>query len=115
MGAGDLDRRIQFRRATVQDDRFQTVLRWNEDNPDADNLGTPVWGSRKDASDAERAKSGGIEASMMSRFVVRSSSFTRGITPKDRLVCGGLVYDIAGIKEIGRLDRLEITATARTD
>lgn len=115
MGAGELDRRIQFRRATMRDDGFQAVQQWTEGNPDADNLGGPVWGSRKDVSDAERAKSGGIEASMVSRFVVRSSSFTRGILPTDRLLCGGLVYDITGIKEIGRLDRLEITATARTD
>lgn len=110
-----LDRRIQFRRGIVTDDGYHADLRWNAENPAADNLGLPVWGSRTDGSDTEGAEAGGIEATMVSRFVVRFSSFTLGITPKDRLVEGGFTFDIIGIKQIGLRNALEITAKARTD
>lgn len=110
-----MDRRIQFRRATLSDDGYQAIVAWNLADPSADDLGSPVWASRKDVSDAERAKAGWIEAVIVSRFVVRSSVFSRGITPKDRIVCGALVYDIIGIKQVGRDDYLEFTATARND
>lgn len=107
-GAGDLDRRVQFRRATLVDDGFQEVETW-------DNHGSPVWASKTDVSDGERWRAGEVGASITSRFVVRSSTFSRDLTPKDRLVCEGREYDITGIKEIGRRDRLEITASARAD
>ncbi|UFS64392.1 head-tail adaptor protein [Paracoccus denitrificans] len=110
-----LDHRIQFRRGTVADDDFSTDLRWNAQDPAADDLGLPVWAGRTDGAEAEGAAAGGIEATMVSRFVVRSSPFTRSITPKDRLVEGGLVFDIVGIRQIGLRNALEITAKARTD
>lgn len=110
-----LDRRIQFRRGTVSDDGYHADLRWSVEHPDADDLGAPVWGSRADGTDAEGPGAGTIQATMVSRFVVRSSPFTRSITPKDRLVEGGMVFDIVGIKQIGLRNALEITATARTD
>lgn len=110
-----LDRRIQFRRGTVSDDGYHADLRWNAENPAADDLGLPVWGSRADGSDAEGPAAGMIEATMVSRFVVRSAPFTRSITPKDRLVEGGTVFDIIGIRQIGLRNALEITAKARTD
>lgn len=110
-----LDRRIQFRRGTVSDDGYHADLRWNVSDPAADNLGSPVWGSRADGSEAEGPAAGMIEATMVSRFVVRSSPFTRSLTPKDRLVEGGLVFDIVGIRQIGLRNALEITAKARTD
>lgn len=107
-GAGDLDRRVQFRRATLVDDGFQQVETWG-------NHGNPVWASKTDVSDGERWRAGEVGASITTRFVVRSSTFTRDLTPKDRLICDGPEYDISGIKEIGRRDRLEITASVRVD
>ena len=108
-GAGDLDRRVQFKRGTVSDDGYSNVLTFA-------NHGSPVWASRKDVSDAERWRAGEAQAHITARFVVRSSTFANGITPKDRLTCEGLEYDITGIKEIvGRGRFLEITAAARVD
>jgi hypothetical protein len=52
---------------------------------------------------------------MMARFTVRWSPFTAGISPKDRLTCEGVEYDITGIKEIGRRVGVEISASARAD
>ncbi len=37
------------------------------------------------------------------------------IDPKDRVRFEGRVYDIVGVKEIGRREGLEITAVARPD
>lgn len=107
--AGPLDRRVQFRRATLSDDGFGQVETW------ADH-GSPVWASKMDASDAERWRAGEMQASITTRFRVRWSSFTSALTPKDRLVCEGETYDITGIKEVGaRRTFLEITAAARAD
>lgn len=109
-----LDRRVQFRRATISDTGFSAERRWNAADPAADDFGRPVWASRRDVSDAERALSGWTEATVVSRFIVASTTFTRSLGPIDRLVESGRVYDINGIKEIGR-GRLEITATAKVE
>lgn len=115
--AGKLDRRVQFRRATLVDNGFSTSLKWDTDNPESDNHGAPVWAQRSDVSDGEKARAGEVQASLMTRFMVRSSAFTRGLTPKDRLVTEGVTFEITGIKEPpgSRRQWLEISATARAD
>lgn len=109
MTAGNLDRRIQFQRATLTFDGLQNVEVLH-------NHGPAVWAKKSDVSDAERWRAGEVAATITSRFLVRWSSFTAGLTPKDRLICEGRVYDISGIKEgEGRRQWLEITAAARSD
>lgn len=106
---GSLDRRVQFLRGTLADDGYSATLIFAPH-------GSPVWAARKDVSDGERWRAGEVQAHVTTRFQVRSSTFTRGITPKDRLTCDGREYDIAGIKELdGRKSILEITAAARID
>lgn len=108
MLAGALDRRIQFLRAPMVDDGLST-------RPgEFVNLGTPVWGSRKDISDGEKAAAGSTYGEVSARFVVRATSFTRTITTKDMLTEGGRRFHILGMKELGR-DGFEFTATTRTD
>lgn len=106
--AGQLDRRVQFRRSQASDDGFATVETF------ADH-GNPVWASRRDVSDRERQLSGQIGALLVTRFVVRWSDFSSDITPKDRMTSEGREFDILGIKEQGRRSFLEITAQARAD
>jgi head-tail adaptor len=109
MGAGvRLDRRVQFLRAALVDNGLEQVETFAPH-------GVAVWASRKDVSDGEKARAGEVQAVLMSRFVIRSSAFSRGLTPKDRLTSEGRAWDISGIKEVGRRDYLEITATARAD
>ena len=108
IAAGPLDRRLQILRAPVVDDGYQTRL------GEFAVIGT-IWGARRDVSDGERQRSGMIGAEITARFQVRSSVFSRAITPKDRLREGGREFDITGIKEIGRQDGLEISARARAD
>ena len=105
---GKLDRRVQFQRATQSDDGYSMVDTW------ADH-GSPVWASRTGVSDGEKTRGGTVQAAIMARFVVRSSAFSRAVTPKDGMTCDGLEWNITGIKQIGRKDRLEISATARID
>lgn len=109
ISAGAMDRRVQFQRFTDADDGFSTVQNWA-------NHGTAVWAQKTDVSDAERFRASEVSAIITSRFVVRHSTFTAGITPKDRLVCEGVTYDISGKKEgKGRRVSFEITAAARAD
>lgn len=106
---GLLDRRVQFRRATLADDGYGMAETWA-------NHGTPVWASRRDVADGERWRAGEVAASMTTRFVVRCSAFTAGLTPKDRLTCEGVEFDILGIKQTPERRRhFEITAVARVD
>lgn len=103
MRAGKLDRRVQIRRYTLADDGFQKVKVWQ-------NHGAPIWASKMDVSDGEKMRADGPSASLTARFEVRSSVFSRCITPKDAISYGGVEFDILGIKEVGRNNRLEITA-----
>lgn len=67
-------------------------------------------------SHGERMRAGEVSAQITSRFHVRSSAFTRDLTPADRLIYDGRTYSIYGIKELeGRKRLLEITAGARVD
>lgn len=105
-----LDRKLQFRRSIEVNTPLGMSATWREH-------GTPVSASRRDVSDQERIAAGGIQASIVSRFLVRSSSFTRAISPIDRFTHGGKEWDIQGIKEapMERHAFLEITARARAD
>lgn len=107
--AGRLDRVVLFQRPETADDGFRTETVFVQH-------GGPVAARKTDVSDAERVRSGEVSATITTRFIVRYSPFTRQITPKYRLTCEGLDYDITGIKEAGgRRAWLEITAAARSD
>jgi head-tail adaptor len=107
MNYGRLDRRI----TVTQTGATNTGTGWTETTT---TLGT-MWASRKDVSDGEKVAAGTVMGTVAARFVVRSSTVTRQIKPKDRLTEGGLVFEVIGIKEMGRRDYLEITAEARRD
>jgi SPP1 family predicted phage head-tail adaptor len=104
-----LDRVIQFQRATLVDDGLGQAQVWADHG-----LPHPV--EKRDISDGERWRAGEVQAHVTTRFKIRWSPFTADISPRDRLVCEGVVYDIVGIKEIdGRRRWLEMTAAARID
>jgi len=107
MKAGNLDRRITVQKATSSDDGFSAVT----------NYGTSfdLFASKKDISDSERIRAGGISAEITTRFVVRWSAQTAAITPKDRIQYRGMNYDIFSVKEVGRMEGVEITAGAVAD
>ncbi|WP_151720481.1 phage head completion protein [Gemmobacter serpentinus] len=108
--AVNLDRLVQFQRRVGVNGPYGYEYSWHDH-------GAPIRAARHDVSDGERAVAGWIESTLVSRFTVRSSAFTRDLTPIDQLTHDGLTWDIQGIKEawLGRFRFLEITARARTD
>ena len=109
--ASKLDRLVQFQRATLSDDGFGQVETW------ADH-GSPIWALRQDVTDGEKFRAAEIQATLSTRFHVRSTPFTRDITPRDRLVSEGQSFNIVGVKEAqayGRRQLLEVTCAGRTD
>lgn len=111
IGSGKLDRRVQFQRQIIEDDGYGNVIAGWFDH------GGVIAAAREDVSDGEKATAGSIESSLLSRFTVRATGFTRALTPVDRLTHDGLTWNILGIKEAkaGRHRLLEVTARAGTD
>lgn len=109
MDAGQLDRLVQFQRGYETDDGYGVKVTFSDH-------GAPQWAAKRDVSDGERAAAGWIEATTVSRFTLRWSTFTADIDPRDRLTCEGRAYVIMGVKEAeGRRRWVEITAKALTD
>lgn len=103
--AGNLDRRITVERFTATEDALGgQVKTWVP-------LAT-VWGQARPVSDGERFRAGEMAAEIDTRFTIR---WGLGVGPKDRIVYGGRVYEIRGVKEIGRREGQEISAAARAD
>lgn len=108
MDAGRLDRRIVIQQATTAADSFnEPVQTWAT-------LAT-VWAIAEPVSDGERQRAGETLASKSYRFTIRWSYDVFEIDPRNRVVFDGRTYDIQGVKEIGRREFIEITATARAE
>ena len=108
MDAGRLDSRITLKRATSTANAFnEPVVTWTT-------LAT-VWASVVPVNDGERLRAGETLASKQSRFTVRYSSTVASVDPRDRITFDGRDYDLNGVKEVGRREYLEITATARAE
>lgn len=104
-----LDRRVQIERRTLTSGSFGQVETWTA-------AGVPLPAHRTDVSDGEKARAGETQAVLMTRFVIRSSAFARGITPVDRLVSEDVTFEIVGAKERGgRRSFIELTCVSRAD
>ena len=109
MKAGNMDRRISIQRGSVVDDGFSSSIEeWNDI---AANLPAEV----NPISDGERWRAGEVGAHVTDRFVVRWQPALADLNPKDRVLYDGRIYDISGVKETGRRQGFEITASARSD
>jgi SPP1 family predicted phage head-tail adaptor len=108
MHAGQLDRRITILRATVAADAFNEQVQTWED------IAT-VWAHAAPVMDAEKQRAGETLASKSYRFTIRYSSDVADVDPRDRVTFDGRTYDVQGVKQIGRREGLEITATARAE
>lgn len=108
IGAGQMDRRITLRRATyTQDAVGESIATWATLASVAAQF-IPV-------SDGDMLRGDEVSADMLSRFRIRWSRVTSSVDPKDRLIFETREYQIHGVKEIGRRDFLEITASARAE
>lgn len=105
----NLDRRIVLERyIVVGNEHGSQIIEWQT-------LAT-VAASRHDVSDSERFAYGGIVSDTLRRFVIRAIGPQASVSSDDRLLYGGLVWNIVGVKEThdGRNRFLEITAKAES-
>lgn len=108
MQARSLDRTITLERfGETYDEWNQPIQGWAE-------LGTRK-ASKKDVSDGEKLRAAQVGATISTRFVVRYDSLTKTITAADRLTCEGVQYELSGVKELGRREGIEITASRPND
>lgn len=109
--ASGLDRQIQFQRAIRTPDGFGGFdTEWQE-------IGEAIWSLRRDVRDTEAVQAGRLGSTLMTRFQVRSTAFTRQITTDDQLITDGQLFGIIGIKEPAtgqRRQLIEITAETIT-
>jgi SPP1 family predicted phage head-tail adaptor len=111
MKAGSLDRRIDILRhtATGKDTMNAQVKTW------APITSEPIPAAKEDIRDGERFRASEQGATITTRFQVRWSPAVADVDPTHRIQFDGREYDIAGVKEIGRREGLEITASARSE
>lgn len=103
--AGELDRRITIERGVDTLDSFGGVDRsWSA-------IAT-VWAKVTPISDGERWRAQEVAAEVTTRFLIRWGA---GVLPTDRIRYAGAVYEISGVKEVGRREGQEITAAARAE
>jgi SPP1 family predicted phage head-tail adaptor len=108
--AGDLVRKVTIQRATsVPNELNEPVETWTDF--------ISYRAQRKDVSDGEKFAAGTVGSSLRSRFVIRSTADSRTVTPLDRLVHDGDIWNIDGVKQSdqGRDRFIEITAVCRAE
>lgn len=108
MFAGKLDRRIKLQKNVLAlDDYGNQIDNWSEY--------INVWANVKPISDGERFGGGEVKAYATHRFQIRWHLMIADLSAVWRLEYDGRQYDISGVKELGRREGFEITATARAD
>lgn len=108
MKAGPLDRRITLQRATTTTNSLnEPVKTWAD-------IAT-VWAAKLEVRDSERQRAAETAAVIDTRFQIRWSSTVSDVDAADRVVFGGRVFNIVGVKEIGRREGLELSCQARSE
>jgi SPP1 family predicted phage head-tail adaptor len=102
---GPLDRRVTIERSiAIPDGLGGEEASWGRH--------ADVWASYYPISDSERLRAAEVAATITARFRIR---WGLDVGPTDRLVFDGRIYEIVGVKEIGRHKGQEITAGSRAE
>ena len=99
MQAGMLRDRITFQRQAAQVDDYGNVL-----GAFADHL--TVWGDMRETTGKERVEAGAVQSSRTATIRVRWSVGANGITPADRIVARGEVWNIRSKSLVGRVPHM---------
>lgn len=106
----DYDRRIGLDKRSPE-----TIDGFGEAIPTWAAIGTR-WAMVSPVKDGERFANAEATATITHRFLIRwDQALWRVIDPTCRVRFDGFVYDIVAIKEVGRRDGIEISATARAE
>jgi phage head-tail adaptor, putative, SPP1 family len=108
MEAGKLDRRITLQRYGIT---------YNQDNEPLEaweDIAT-VWASVAYVSDGEKIRAAQVGASVTVRFQIRYSSLVADLSAKDRVRFDGHIFDLSGVKPLGRLQGFELTAASQVN
>jgi head-tail adaptor len=85
------------------------------ENVDSWEMLATTYAEKLDVSDSERVASAEVSAEISTRFRLLWSDAYSSVNPKDRIVLDERVFEIVGVKEIGRREGLEISAISRAD
>ena len=108
LNAARLNRSIQIQRAVQTSGPGGVVTTvWQ-------NVGPVLSAQRTDIKDSERIVAARWQNKLVSRFVIRATSFARSIRRTDRLLHDGLAFEISGIKEAPH-GQAFMEVTAETD
>jgi head-tail adaptor len=109
MKAGNLDRRISILRQGAAVDDGYTVV------PGALGVLANRAAAWRPATRTEQFESAGEEAKVGGSFWLRSDSITRQVVETDKIAYSGRIYEILGIREIGRREGLEVIVESGDD
>ncbi len=105
MRSGRLDRIITLQRAiTTQDSYGEEIKTWTDI--------ADVWAERQQLRGEERWQAQQTVAKIEAIYRIR---WKAGLTPIDRLIDDGRIYDIQACSEIGRREGLELQVSARAE
>jgi SPP1 family predicted phage head-tail adaptor len=103
MNAGELDRRIEIQRATItRDDWNSPVETWAT-------IAT-TWAAKRDRNEIEINEQNQTVTFTRTIWKIRHRA---DLTTTDVILYGAEVYDITGIRELGRREALEVTTEKR--
>jgi SPP1 family predicted phage head-tail adaptor len=108
--SGPRNRRITIERRTYTTDSFGgEIVAWIE-------VGSGWWVSSLPVKDSEAFRNSEATATITHRFqMLWSATAWAEIDPRCRITFDGRLYDVVAVKEIGRRDGIEISATARAE
>lgn len=100
MRAGQFNDRVTFQRLVGGDDTYgNTVTSWNTD-------WLTVWADMLEGLGREAVAAGRLEASRTATIRVHRSTQSLAITPADRVLARGKLWNIRSIVAVGRKDEL---------
>jgi SPP1 family predicted phage head-tail adaptor len=110
MNPGSRDRRIEIEFPTsTLDDFGGEVITWST-------IGKKWWSNFYPLKDSEVFRNSEATATITHRFQLDwTNEVWSQIDPRCRIKFDGRIYDVVGIKEIGRRQGIDISATARAE
>lgn len=116
MAYSRLDRIVDLQRATTTRNAVNAPIEaWGPAAGPGLAADSQRYASKVDIKDGERERAGEVLAEATTRFQMRYDPLTSTLDATDRLICEGITYEILGVKELGRRERIEVTTSSRRE